>query len=75
MKFMSTRKNSKVLFLCCSMLALASANPFLRQTTQEDPEVEETQLELFFDYTNAFLAGFKSQETLPSATNCTKYLE
>ena len=28
-----------------------------------------------FDYTNAFLAGFRSQETLPSATNCTMYLE
>lgn len=30
---------------------------------------------MYFDYANAFLAGFKSQEILPSATKCTKYLE
>ena len=30
---------------------------------------------MYFDYGNAFLQGFKSQETLPSATTCTKYLE
>ena len=28
-----------------------------------------------FDQVNAFLAGFKSEETFPSASNCSKYLE
>jgi hypothetical protein len=42
---------------------------------QDDGEEYDTDTERKFDYTNAFLAGFRSQETLPSATNCTKYLE
>ena len=60
MKFMSTRKISKVFLLCCSIFALSSANPFLKQADKKEPEVEKTELELKFDYTNAFLAGFKS---------------
>jgi hypothetical protein len=35
----------------------------------------DTELEEYFDYWNAFLMGFRYKETIPSAMNCTKYLE
>jgi len=44
---------------------------------EEKPDLPEydTELERKFDYLNAFLQGFRSKETIPSALNCTKYLE
>lgn len=48
---------------------------FLRQAETGDENGYATLIEEYFDYTNAFLAGFKSNEIIPSATNCTKYLE
>ena len=66
--------------LCCALLsliggvsAMAASSRFHLQ--QDDVEEYDTDTERKFDYANAFLAGFRSQETLPSATNCTKYLE
>ena len=65
----------------CTLLSLidsvtARRHFHLRQGDDEDAEDQyDTDTERYFDYTNAFLAGFKSQETLPSATECTKYLE
>ena len=40
--------------------------------TDEEPDApKKSELEIKFDYANSFLAGFRSRETLPSATNCT----
>lgn len=72
---MMTRKIASKLTVLLAMLAL-SASAFsglrLRQSVDEG---YATKTEETFDYINAFLAGFKSQETLPSATNCTLFLE
>lgn len=70
----------KMLLLLCSVLSLASITTARRfRLGQDDSDSDETiyatKTEMYFDYANAFLAGFKSQETLPSATKCTKYLE
>ena len=75
--------NQKSLFLTLTtLLAImvdqtSAANVFkLRQDDfEDDTDVYETRLEEIFDYTNAFLAGFRSQETLPSAANCSAALE
>ena len=70
-----------MVLLLCTLLSfidsVAARRHFrLRQGDDEDAEDQyDTDTERIFDYTNAFLAGFKSQETLPSATECTKYLE
>ena len=45
------------------------------ETSEEEVDVYDTDTEMIFDYGNAFLAGFKYQETLPSAMQCSKYLE
>lgn len=60
-----------------SMIDGAAARFRLKQEETSDEEVDayDTFTEMYFDYANAFLAGFKSQDTLPSATQCTKYLE
>lgn len=42
---------------------------------REDDGEYATKTEQTFDEVNAFLAGFKSEETFPSALNCSKYLE
>ena len=71
-----------MVLLLCTLLSLfdsvaALTRSRLRQGAEgdEDIDVYETDTEMYFDYANAFLSGFKSQETLPSATECTKYLE
>lgn len=59
-------------------MSLANLHDFLLEESKdkisEAPEYD-TELEMQFDYINAFLAGFRSKETIPSALNCTKYLE
>ena len=45
------------------------------QIDSTDPAEYENDMELTFDHINSFLKGFRSQETLPSAQNCTKFLE
>ena len=69
-----------MILLMCALLSLidgAAARFRLRQDDSEDGDevAYDTDTEMYFDYTNAFLQGFKSQETLPSASTCTKYLE
>ena len=68
-----------MVLLMCALLSLIDgtvARFRLRQDEPTDDEVAyDTDTEMYFDYGNAFLQGFKSQETLPSATTCTKYLE
>ena len=81
MKILSTRKNLKAILLLTLGLAwTAMAQQQSPLVMQDDEELEpvsedETLTEIRFDYVNAFLAGFRSAETIPSATNCTKYLE
>ena len=82
MKILSTRKNLKVILLLALGLAwTAFAQQHMPIVMQDDEELEpvneeeETEIEIRFDYINAFLAGFRSAETIPSATNCTRYLE
>ena len=86
-KSLHTRKNSGVpakWLLMCSALIVAMFGPvaearlWLRQdeaSSQEDEDGYATRLEEEFDYINAFLAGFRSTDIIPSAQNCTKYLE
>ena len=70
-----------MVLLLCALLSLfdsvAARRHFRLRQDDEDDDADryETDTEMYFDYTNAFLSGFKSQETLPSATECTKYLE
>lgn len=45
------------------------------EATEDETDGYASDTERNFDYINAFLAGFRSQETVPSATNCTKNLE
>ena len=65
----------KMVLLLCTLLSFidgATARFRLRQDESDDEiEVYNTDTEMYFDYGNAFLAGFKSQETLPSAQSCT----
>ena len=81
-------RHTRKKFAPCKLLLLALALLFSRVTARDQllrqanndeivPETAEyaTDLEEMFDYLNSFLAGFRSQETIPSATNCTKYLE
>mgnify|MGYP007086538567 CR=1 FL=1 len=82
MKFWPTRKNNlaaTLLFftLATLLLGLTGASPILQQAEEEkdDGPVWDTEIEENFDYLNAFLAGFRYKETLPSAGNCTKFLE
>ena len=85
-----TRKNNnrvaptKILVACTLMLCLLSLTVeskhidyLLQQESEKKPDIQEydTELEMYFDYLNAFLMGFRSKETIPSALNCTKYLE
>lgn len=46
-----------------------------RINVQFDDGEYENEIEASFDQVNAFLAGFKAEETFPSASNCSKYLE
>ena len=84
MKFLPTRKNNNLaaallFFTLMSLLGLTTAHPFLGQNkdTKEKDEGPkwDTEIEEEFDYINAFLAGFRYRDTLPSAGNCTIYLE
>ena len=47
-----------------------------KKLAQADEKSEgfPTKADEFFTYTDAFLQGFKSNEVLPSAQNCSKYL-
>lgn len=69
----------KMVVLCCALLSLiggvSAARSRFHLQQDDDGDQYATNTEMKFDYTNAFLAGFRSQETLPSATNCTRYLE
>ena len=68
-----------MVLLMCALLSLidgAAARFRLRQDDEDGDQIAyDTDTEMYFDYSNAFLQGFKSQETLPSALTCTKYLE
>ena len=72
---------SKLLVLFCSLLALTTVSRAanvhkLQQDKAEKDEVEyATDIEMYTDYAQAFLSGFRSNEILPSAMNCTRYLE
>ena len=57
------------------MLTNLSAMHTSRINVMEDDGEYETSTEEKFDLVNAFLAGFKSDETFPSAMNCSRYLE
>ena len=64
----------------CALLSLIQGTAARFRLRQDDSDSEDlisydTDTEMYFDYGNAFLQGFKSQETLPSAMTCTKYLE
>ena len=61
MKFAVNAK-SKALLLLFSMLAVTSS--------AAEPDYDN-DIEKKFDYANSFLAGFRSAETIPSATVCT----
>ena len=83
MKISHTRKNTasaKWLLLCMALVALLQGTYAQEEETLPDDQTSDeegyaTELERQFDYINAFLAGFRSNEILPSATNCTFYLE
>ena len=66
MKFAAAAKTKLILLI--GLLLLGA------RAQKEEPEYA-TETERKFDYINAFLTGFKSQETLPSAQNCSMYLE
>ena len=80
MKIEHTRKNRSAIkiigvLLYCALLPLISGASASFHLGQDDEDAYATSTERRFDYYNAFLAGFRSQETLPSATLCTQYLE
>ena len=52
---------------------LLSSGINLKQSA--DDGIYATKNEENFDLVNAFLAGFKSDESFPSAVNCSTYLE
>ena len=57
------------------MITNLSTGHTSRINVMADDGEYETATEEKFDLVNAFLAGFKSEETFPSAVNCSRYLE
>ena len=67
---------TKLLMLFCSLLALTTGSRAANVHQLQADEIEyDTDIERNMDYVQAFLSGFRSSETIPSAMNCTKYLE
>ena len=50
-------------------------SPLVGQETDPEEIVYKNDVDRDFDYLNMFLAGFKYDEFLPSAMNCSRYLE
>ena len=81
----STRKISqspaKWLLICSALLSLLTSTAQAKLWLKQDESAAQenggyaTRIEQEMDYINAFLAGFKSPQVIPSATNCTKYLQ
>ena len=67
---------SRLFVLFCSLLALTTVSRAANIHRLQEDEVEyATDIEQNMDYVQAFLSGFRSNEMLPSAMNCTRYLE
>ena len=67
---------TRLIVLFCSLLALSTGAKAANIHRLQEDEVEyATDIEMYTDYAQAFLSGFRSNEMLPSAMNCTRYLE